>query len=256
VGLTGAKAIAAGESHTCAVLSDGGVKCWGKNDKGQLGDGTTTNAPTPVAVSGLTNAKQVTAGGGHSCALLADRTAKCWGFDALGQLGDGATTDTSKPVAVSGGIAGIVSIAAGGAHTCAALGVGASCWGANPNGQLGNGSKTASSTPVPVSGLSDTTGAIGIAASGGAHSCAVLADITARCWGANTVGQLGDGTTTDSTIPVAVGGLGGPVKMIATGVAHSCALLADATMQCWGNNVFGQLGDGTSKDSKTPVVVK
>src|SRR5207237_3526833 len=150
--------VSAGSTHSCALLADGTAKCWGLNGSGQLGNNTTTNASTPVVVSGLgagTNVVAVSAGGNHTCALLGDGTAKCWGANAFGQLGNGTTTNSSTPVVVTG-LAGAVALSAGENHTCALLAGGtAKCWGANAFGQVGNGTTTHSSTPAVVTGLAD-----------------------------------------------------------------------------------------------------
>jgi alpha-tubulin suppressor-like RCC1 family protein len=250
-GLSGAVAIAAGSHHTCALLGDGTAQCWGYNGSGQLGDGTTADSSTPVAVSGLSGAVTISADSWHTCALLGDGTARCWGNNYYGQLGDGTTVNRSSPVAVSG-ISGAVTISAGIWHTCALLGNGAArCWGWNSDGELGDGTTADSSTPVAVSGLS---GAVAIAAGGYHHTCALLGDGTAQCWGYNGSGQLGDGTTTERLTPVAVSGLSGAVAISAGGL-HSCALLGDRTARCWGDNFRGRLGDGTTTNRYTPVAV-
>ncbi|MBI5406795.1 MAG: tandem-95 repeat protein, partial [Nitrospirae bacterium] len=293
-GISSAVRIAAGDSHTCAVLADGTVKCWGSNGLGQLGDGTTASRTTPVAVSGITTAVGIAAGDSHSCAVLNDGTAKCWGYNGYGQLGDGTTTYRTTPVTVSG-LSLAATISAGYGYTCTMLTDGtAKCWGRNIYGQLGDGSTTNQTTPVSVSGISTSVaiaagdfhscavladgsvkcwgywgfGPTPVAVSGintavtisagYSHTCAVLVDGTAKCWGYNNSGQLGDGSTTNRTTPVAVSGITTAVGIAAGGMAggsHTCVVLADGSVQCWGYNVVGQLGDGTISSSTIPVGV-
>ncbi len=135
------QSVTSGGSHVCALVHNGGAWCWGFNDNGQLGDGTTTNRSTPVAVSGLPlNLAQIAAADDHTCALLANQTVKCWGLNSKGQLGDGTTSDSSTPVKVAG-LTDVVQIALGDAYTCALLASGdVQCWGWNNFGELGNGS--------------------------------------------------------------------------------------------------------------------
>jgi alpha-tubulin suppressor-like RCC1 family protein len=253
--VTGAIAIAAGEFHTCVLISDGTARCWGSNYYGQAGNGTTAGSTSPVVVSGLTGAFAISAGQVHTCALISDGTAKCWGVNGNGALGNGSLVDSTTPVAVTAGSdlpgTGATEIVAGVSRTCALVSDGtAKCWGINSLGQLGNGTTSNSPTPVVVSGL---TGATTIA-NGNAHTCALISDGTARCWGANTYGRLGDGTTTSSTTPVVVSGLSGAIA-VAAGTYHTCALISDGTARCWGYNGDGELGNGTWTDSTTPVVV-
>ena len=258
--------ITAGQSHTCAVLSDGTAACWGDNDYGQLGNGTNNNSNTPVAVTGgaLTGkaVTSITAGQYHTCAVLSDGTAACWGYNNFGQLGNGTTTNSNTPVAVTGGALtgkAVTSITAGDAHTCAVLSDGtAACWGWNDFGQLGNGTNTDSNTPVAVTGGALAGKTVTNITAVGNHMCAVLSDGTAACWGWNGSGQLGNGTNTDSNTPVAVtsGALAGKaVTSITAGDAHSCAVLSDGTAACWGYNGYGQVGNGTNTISNPPVAV-
>ena len=205
VGITSADAITAGAYHTCALLSDRTVQCWGRNDDGQLGDGTWSSSSTPVRVGGLTGVAAVSGGGYHTCALLGDGTVRCWGRNTEGQLGDGTTAGSLTPVQVVG-ITGAVAVSGGYEHTCALLGDGTvRCWGRNAEGQLGDGTRTGSSTPVRVVGI---TGAVAVTGGWWHHTCALLRDGTVQCWGQNDFGQLGNGTTTGSSTPVTMTGTG------------------------------------------------
>ncbi len=263
----GAKDIACGWSHCCAVTTSGTVKCWGVNTYGELGIGTTTGpqtcdagypcSTTPVDVSGLSGVKSSTGGWGHQCVLTESGGVKCWGNNPEGQLGNGTTTSSSTPVDVTGLSRGVKAIDAGDHYTCALTVTGGiKCWGINRYGQFGNGTTTGSSTPVDVSGLS--SGVLSIAA-GEDHVCAVLNTGNVKCWGRNGAGQLGNGTTTSSSIPVDVVGISNVVSIstgtIPFGEGYTCALLQSGAVKCWGNNPEGQLGNGTTTSSSTPVDV-
>jgi alpha-tubulin suppressor-like RCC1 family protein len=259
--LTGVAAVSAGGLHTCAVTAGGGVKCWGYNGYGQLGNGTIMGSSTPVDVSGLTAGAAVSAGSYHTCALTTGGGVKCWGWNLYGQLGNGTMTDSSMPVDVSGLTSGVAALSAGANHSCAlTTGGGVKCWGYNFDGQLGNGSTTDSATPVDVTGL--TTGVAAISA-GGFHTCALTTGGGLKCWGDNFYGQLGNGTSgagpcgsdACSSTAVDVTGLTSGVAAVSAGIGHTCALTTGGGPKCWGDNGHGQLGNGTTTSSSTPVDV-
>ncbi len=256
---TGVVAISAGLYHTCAVISGGSVRCWGWNSNGQLGDNTTnaTNSGPPVAVSGVSNgAMALAAGGYHTCAIV-NGGAQCWGYNANGELSNGTVVDSHAPVAVNGLSSGVTTMAAGLYHTCAVVSGGAArCWGSNSNGQLGDNTTAATNAgpPVAVSGLNAGTTAL---AAGYLHTCAVV-NGSARCWGYNHWGQLGDGQLQDSHVPIAVSGLTSGVNAIASGANHACAQVVSGGQgktQCWGFNFDGELGQGDALFQSRPIAV-
>ncbi|MBS3163234.1 hypothetical protein J4427_00915 [Candidatus Woesearchaeota archaeon] len=255
-GINNAIKIDAGISHSCVVLNDSRVKCWGVNTYGQLGDGSTTNRPTPVLVSGINNAMDISVSGSSTCALLNDSTVKCWGSNGYGQLGDGSATNSPTPVLVSG-INNAIKVSTGRRTTCAVLSDGsAKCWGGNGRGEIGDGTTTNRPTPVLVSGINNSvslSSSLGLDNDWG-HTCAVLSDGSAKCWGDNGYGMLGDGTTVESHIPVNVIDVNNVINISATAADHTCAVLG-GSVKCWGRNSYGQLGDGSTTNSYTPVDV-
>jgi alpha-tubulin suppressor-like RCC1 family protein len=206
-GLGSVVAVSAGGWHTCALLANGTVRCWGQNTYGALGDGTMISSTLPVAVTGVTTAVAVEAGIFHTCARLADSSVQCWGRNEDGQLGNGTRTNTSTPTTVPG--IAPASIAPGAEHSCAVFQDGTlRCWGDNNFGQLGNDSPDQTSTASPSSPVTGITTAAA-ASSGAVHTCALLQGGIVRCWGMNIDGRLGDGTMTDRFTPVDVLGLEG-----------------------------------------------
>ncbi len=344
-GLTsGVRAVSAGVSHTCALLVDNTVKCWGDNTYGQLGDGSTTASSHPVDVGGLSNVQEIdTHLANHACALTNAGAIQCWGANRFGQLGDGSTENRSSPVVVNGLPGEIEAVATGMNHACAltqegdvmcwgsnyfgqggknpgwapvqVLGLetgvqsididwdhacaivagGVKCWGNNGFGQLGDGTRTTRFKPVDVVGLTSGARAVGLGlrltcaltdagevkcwgmnasidsvvpvdapgmlnhveglAVGGSHVCVLTQNGGVKCWGENRWGQLGDGSTTYRHQPVDVVGLTSGVRAVSAGESHTCALMMDGGVKCWGNNHAGQLGDGTTANSSTPVDV-
>jgi len=246
-----AATVSAGNSHSCAVSTAGGVKCWGLST---LSDGSTTNSAVPVDVVGLgSGVKAVSAGLGYTCAVTLAGAVKCWGDNTYGQLGNGTTTSSAVPVGVVGLGSGVVAVSAGEFHSCAVTSAGAvKCWGHNAFGEVGDGTTAQSVAPVGVVGLG--SGVVAVSA-GEFHSCAVTLAGAVKCWGFNAVGELGDGTTAQSVAPVGVVGLGSGVVAVSASGFHSCAVTAGGSVRCWGRNPNGELGDGTTIDSAVPVGV-
>jgi hypothetical protein len=235
--------IAGGDAHTCGLTQQGGVKCWGYAES------------NPVDVIGLTSGvTALAAGGNHTCALTENGGVKCWGENGSGQLGDGTTEIRSSPVDVIGLSGGVKAIASSSNRTCALTqDGGVKCWGRNYFGQIGDGTNEDRNRPVDVIGLSTGVKAIAV---GTSHTCALTSCGGVKCWGINDSGQLGDGTNDDRNIPVDVVGLDSGVTTIAAGKNHTCALIADGGVKCWGNNAFdGPLGDGTTENRSSPVDV-
>jgi alpha-tubulin suppressor-like RCC1 family protein len=244
-------AVSAGYKHTCAVTTAGGIKCWGDNDHGQVGN--STGGKAPVEVMGLGGGMAaVSAGGDHTCALTKAGGVKCWGWNQYGQLGNGGMADSYTPVDVTGLGSGVTAIAAGYGSTCALTTTGGiKCWGLNDNGQLGDGTTLTRQTPADVVGLSSGATAVDV---GYGHACVLTATNGVRCWGGNQVGQLGNGNTINSSTPVDVLGLESGVTALSVGAYHACVLTATGEVKCWGRNGFGQLlGAGNKTNSNVPV---
>ena len=237
--------ISMGWYHSCALKNDGRVYCWGLNDEGQLGNGSTTDSNIPIQVSSLDKIQVISANWVHSCALKNDGSAYCWGPNTGGELGNGSNTSSNIPVKVSN-LSEIQAISTGMNHSCALKNDGSVyCWGYNELGQLGNGSTTNSNIPIKVSNLNE----IRAISTGEFHSCALKNDGNIYCWGFNGFGQLGNGSNTDSNIPVKVSNLS-KIQAISAGFSYACALKNDGNVYCWGD-----WGGGSTTGSTTPIKI-
>jgi alpha-tubulin suppressor-like RCC1 family protein len=253
-GLTGVTAIGAAYGAYCAVLADKTVKCWGNNStySNQLPIAG-TSVPSPTLIPGLTDVASLGMGQeGHSCVVKTNGTVACWGNNGRGQVGDGTTvTPRTSPVAVAG-LTNVAAVSANGQSTCALKYDGSvSCWGSNFYYQLGNGTGLNSNTPVPVTGLTEAV-ALSL---GREHACALKEDGTVACWGRAVFGSLGDGKVGDGKVPVIVSGLTNIVAIGSSNSWNSCALKNTGETFCWGYNANAALGDGTTTQRNSPVLV-
>ncbi len=245
-GLTDAVQLAAGSQYTCALRSGGQVACWGWNDGGALGDGSTIDRLTPTMVSGLTDAVEIDAMYRHTCARRRTGQVVCWGNGGLGRLGNGLTANRTTPTLVTG-ITDAVEVSTGVFHTCVRRAAGGlACWGYNEFGQLGDGSNTDRLAPVDVPGVA---GASQVSA-GGNHTCARFSTGTVLCWG--TGGVLGDGSSTMRMTPTPVVDLTDAVDLSA-GPNDTCARRSGGSWTCWGTNLHGEHGNGTTYRSMSPL---
>ena len=255
VSLTGGvTSISAGGDNTCAIKVNGQLVCWGRGDVGGLGNGFNLNSNLPVAVTLSGAVTDVSVGVGHVCAIKINADVVCWGYGVNGQLGNGTFTSSNIPVLVSLP-GGATAISAGGLFTCAIKINGQTvCWGENSYGQLGNGTSGGSpGTNIP-SAVNISVGAGNLSA-GTFHACAITSAGNTLCWGNGGNGQLGRGSTTNANTPVSVTVPSGSVAALALGAYHTCALKTNASIDCWGAGFYGQLGNGGTVDSTTPVSV-
>ena len=261
--------VSAGGTHTCAILDNGDLKCWGQDAFGSLGYGQTGfDAPPPTAINLGTGrtAVAVSARLYHTCAILDNGDLKCWGWDGFGQLGDGGnisywgSRNTPPSTAINLGMGRTaVAVSAGDGHTCAILDNGdLKCWGMDDYGQLGDGGSDNSSSSPPPTAINLGTGRTAVAVTAGEdHTCAILDNNDLKCWGYNEHGQLGvGGIITYFSAPSSTSidlGAGRTAVAVSAGWSHTCAILDNGEMKCWGGDANGQLGDGeTSTGKSTP----
>jgi alpha-tubulin suppressor-like RCC1 family protein len=264
-------AIAAGIAHTCAIIPEGGVKCWGNNQFGQLGDGTQQGSNIPVDVIGIQGGTTIVAGGNHTC-VLSGGSVWCWGQNSQGQLGDGTLTDRNVPVKV---LSDVTDITAGLEYTCAITTLGqVMCWGDNDQGQLADGTRIDRTRPTLatlITGISNVD-------AGQTKSCGITSTGLLRCL-SGSAQQIGD--QPESSLDVAVNRFGSTIVALSeagtpvtfqsgrfktissvnravdvdSGLGHVCTLIADGTVKCWGSNSFGQLGINSTNNSADPQLV-
>lgn len=246
--------IAVGGIHTCDVHANVTVRCWGYNADGELGNGTTTDSLTPVAVSSISGATKISAGERHSCAIVTAGAVMCWGLGTSGRLGAGSFSSSTIPVTVSG-LSGATEISVGDAHTCVIVAGGAvRCWGEGSLGRLGNDQFSNVGVPATVPGI---TNAVSISA-GSTTTCAALSSGTVKCWGNNDFGALGTGSDSPGFVasPLLVSGISTAFQ-VSVGFRHACAVLVGNTTACWGDESLGALDNGVVNPgwSNTPLAV-
>ena len=247
--------VSLGQYHSCARRTEGSLWCWGKNDHGQLGDGTTGDKPSPVQVLALgSSVAQVALGGAHGCARKTDGSLWCWGENADGELGNGtATPFESSPVPVAALGTSVAQVAVGRFHTCALTTNGSLwCWGNSLHGQLGDETIDAKSSPVQIVALGASVAQVAL---GQYHSCARKTDGSLWCWGSDEYGQLGVTGYGDHSSPVQVATLDTGAADVSLGGQHTCARRTNGSLWCWGGNLFGQLGNGPGEGDELPTLV-
>jgi alpha-tubulin suppressor-like RCC1 family protein len=255
-----ATSVSAGGAQTCILVRGGGVKCWGYNLDGELGDNSAMNSSMPVSVGGISGAIAVNSGYKHSCVVSTAGTISCWGTNSDGELGNGTLTNSSTPISV-GGLSGVVATSSGAAHTCALLANGSLyCWGDNETGELGINSLNWAkpygvSSPVRVSTVSN---AVAVSA-GFLDTCALISGGTIECWGYNADGQIGNGTVSPTRphavpSPTRVVGITTAIA-ISAGAFHTCALISGGTVECWGYITASDLSSKPLLNSAIPVQV-
>lgn len=251
-----ASKVALGGNAACAILTDGSARCWGYNNNGVLGNGTTTMSLTPVVVTSSSSYSQIYVHGSSACAITSTGVLKCWGAGAAGQIGDGAVSDTLTPVTVDFGTSykSLVKTQYTHNYACGITSTDAlKCWGDNSNGQLGDGSTGISTVPITI----DSGVGYKLVKSNSLYTCGITLAGVLKCWGSNSSGQLGNDTTNDSYPPDVIDS-GVAYASVALGSSSdysTCAITSLSVLKCWGSNYYGELGDGTTTDKLVPTVV-
>jgi len=282
-----AVSISSGEHHTCAILDNGKVSCWGRGDSGQIGDNTTAWKNTPTAVESFgsnRSAMAISSGNSHTCVILDNHSIACWGYGGYGQLGNGGNSQKNVPTLSSNFSLNNIPIAlsSGADHTCAINYDGlVSCWGQNTRGRLGSVISTPAYVSTPTDGFGNNRKAVAIS-SGSLHTCAVLDDGNASCWGAGDYGQLGSSDSLDRSTPTDTllhnssprfafseldVNLDGVIDMfyrhrsldfreetISSGTDHTCAIMNNGSVSCWGRGYNGLIGNGQTSDRNIPTL--
>ena len=253
--------IAFGHQHACALLDTGDVECWGRNNAGQLGQGGgDKDTPQPVNLGAGRTATSIYAGGHYSCAILDDESVKCWGQNTDGQLGIGSTSNTNTPSTINSLGSGrkAITLATAFKSVCALLDDGTvKCWGDDSQGQLGNGGSNSDLSSPPSSAINLGSGRTAKAITGGEyHFCAILDDDSIKCWGDGSNGKLGTGSISDKNTPTSTSGSfasGRYAVVIDAGYQHTCVILDNGDLTCWGGDAWGQLGNGAITGTKSSL---
>ncbi|QLY26452.1 hypothetical protein [Bdellovibrio sp. KM01] len=242
--------VALGRTHSCALMSDNSVRCWGHNTYGGIGDGTTKFKDTAVTVSSGTSFKSVAVGLDHSCAVTTGGDLYCWGRNTNSQIGDNTVTQRTSPVLIDSGVA-YSMVSAGESHSCGITSTNKlRCWGLGDMGQIGQGTTATQAVPLEIDGTTDYQ----FVAAGSKTTCAITTANKLRCWGRNTYNNLGEGTTTNSSTPISIDATA-DYSVVSVGSHHTCGILTSGGLRCWGDNTFGQVGDGSNTARTTPVDV-
>jgi len=245
--------------HTCALLADGTSRCWGQNDRFQLGDNTNLDRISPITVMNLASATEIASGRTFNCAVRTGGSVTCWGDNANGQLGDGSTMGRATPMTSVASVTSPVALALGASHACALLAGGTGmCWGTNTFGQLGNNSTTDAPSPIamPITGIRQiAAGGYSTGTAAGGQTCALRTSGTVACWGSNEFGQLGNGTTSlPIKTPVEVMNLDDAVELV-MGRYHVCARRSAGGVVCWGRAEQNQIGDSDLLPHSVPKAI-